>query len=172
MPFVLVIIGAVILVAALRNTQGTLATALETDVPGFAVWALALAGVGALGFVPGMRTISRGLIGLVLLVLVLRNYQAILAGFQGAVSPAQVTQATPDPAAIAAANPASPQISAASVSGTGTQVANTGAAGTQQTAQGGATSPFDPAAYVQAFASSAVPGLIVDAAAMGFGGVA
>jgi hypothetical protein len=90
------------MIAALRNTQGQLATALEADVPPFAVWALALAGVAGLGFIPGMRVPSRYILALVILVLVLRNYQAILAGFTGlAPAPAPAAAAATPAAAVA-----------------------------------------------------------------------
>ncbi len=86
MPFVLAIIGAILVISAIRNTNGDLATALETDAPGYVTWAAAIAGVAALGFIPGMRTVSRMLLALVLVVLVLKNYQGILKGFTALAS--------------------------------------------------------------------------------------
>ena len=84
MIIVALLIGAILIVAAIRNSQGALFTALGTDAPGFIVWAAALFALGAIGFIPGLRPVSRGLLGLVLLVLILNNYQKILAGFQNA----------------------------------------------------------------------------------------
>jgi hypothetical protein len=160
-PFVLLLIGAVALVAAMRNTQGDLATALETDVPAFGKWGLAIVGVGALGWVEGMRTISRGLVALVLLVLVLVNYKALFAGFQGATTIAQPTTPAPTPAAAYVANPTSPNITQANVSGTGSSAGgNVNAmAGPQVSNPFGA---FDPAAYLTAF----------EQGVGGFGGIA
>jgi hypothetical protein len=148
-PFVLLLIGAVALVAAMRNTQGDLATALETDVPAFGKWGLAIVGVGALGWVEGMRTISRGLVALVLVVLVLVNYKALFAGFQGATTIAQPTTPAPTPAAAYVANPTSPNITQANVSGTGSAAGNVNAFVTPQV-----ISPFgafDPAAFLSQF---------------------
>lgn len=82
MPFLLLLIGAVIFVAAYQNTHGELAAQLGQDVPPFLKWGMAIAAVGALGFVPGMRDLSRWLLALVLVVIVLTNYKQIIAGLQ------------------------------------------------------------------------------------------
>jgi hypothetical protein len=82
MILVALLIGVVLIVAALRNSQAALFTALGQDVPGYVVWAAALFAVGAIGYVPGMKPISRGLLALVLIVIILNNYQNILNGFQ------------------------------------------------------------------------------------------
>jgi len=84
MTLIILIIGAVMIVAAVRNSHGALFTALKTDVPAFTVWAAAILAVGAVGFIPGLKPVSRGLLGLVLMVIILRNYQNILNGFQSA----------------------------------------------------------------------------------------
>lgn len=80
------LIGVILLVAAIRNSQADLFTALGTDVPGFVVWGAALFAVGAIGYVPGLKPISRGLLALVLIVIILQNYQTILSGFQSVAS--------------------------------------------------------------------------------------
>lgn len=81
MILVALFIGAILVVAAIRNTYGSLFSALSVDVPAFVVWAAAILAIGALGFLPGMKPVSRGLLALILVVIVLRNYQAILKGF-------------------------------------------------------------------------------------------
>jgi len=83
MTLILLIVGAVLVVAAIRNSQGALFSALQTDVPGFVVWAAAILALGALGFVPGLKPVSRGLLALVLVVIVLKNAKGVLADFQG-----------------------------------------------------------------------------------------
>jgi hypothetical protein len=156
MPFLLILIGAVLIVAAYRNTYGQLATALETDVPAFATWGLAIVAVGALGWIPGMRQVSRWLLALVLVVIVLRNYQALLNGVAGLKSTPAASAAAPSPASAYVANPTNPQITQADVSGS----SNINAV---QTAT--MTSPFgafDPAAFMTAF----------EQGVGGFGGVA
>ena len=82
MPFIAIIIGAILIVAAFQGTQGTLATALEQDIPGFFKWAIAIAVILGLGYIPGLRTPTRWLLGLVVLVIVLKNYQNIFNGFK------------------------------------------------------------------------------------------
>lgn len=83
MPLILIIIGAILIVSALKNTQGELATALEQDIPPFLKWAVAIFAIVALGWIPPLRTPSRWLLALVLIVIVLTNYRQLLAGFQG-----------------------------------------------------------------------------------------
>jgi hypothetical protein len=119
-PFLLILIGAVLLVSALRNTQGSLATALETDVPGFTKWGLALGAIAALGFIPGMQRISRWLLALVVVVLVLRNWSQFLTGITSLETPPTPAAAVTSPASAYVANPSSPNITAAEVSGSGT----------------------------------------------------
>lgn len=98
MAFVLILIGLVLVVSAYQGTQSQLGADLKQDIPPFAVWALAIAAVGGLGFIPGMKVISRYLIALVLVVLVLRNYVNITNGFKTAVATSAPAQATVDPA--------------------------------------------------------------------------
>ncbi len=83
MPFVLLIVGALLVVTAFNNSHGQLAGALQSDLPGFFKWGAAIAAILGLGFLPGLKTPSRWLLALVLLVIVLKNYTAILAGFSG-----------------------------------------------------------------------------------------
>lgn len=81
MAFLALLIGVVLIVVTLRGTHGELLTALGTDVPGFAVWAAAIFAVAVIGFIPGLKPVSRGLLALVILVIVLTNYKQILSGF-------------------------------------------------------------------------------------------
>ena len=146
MPIVVLIIGAILLVAAFRNTHGDVATALMEDVPGFAAWFVALALVGGLGYVPGLKVPSRYLLALVLLTLFLTSYQQILTGFRNAASGAGKTAAgPPDPAEAYAANPSQPNVTTASIEGTTTAGAGGAAV---------ASNPFDPAEFLHGFMTS------------------
>lgn len=82
MILILLAIGAIIIVAAFRNSQGALFAALYEDVPGFVIWAAAIFAIGAVGFIPGLKPVSRGLLALILVVIVLRNYREVIAGFE------------------------------------------------------------------------------------------
>ncbi|MBK8189086.1 MAG: hypothetical protein IPK79_01370 [Vampirovibrionales bacterium] len=81
MGIVILIIGVVVIIAAIRDTHEKLFGALAEDVPDFMVWGAAVFAVGALGWIPGMNPVSRGLLALVIVVIVLGNYQAIIQGF-------------------------------------------------------------------------------------------
>jgi hypothetical protein len=76
------IVGLVLIVAAVRNAQGALFASLYADVPDFVVWAAAIFAIGAIGFIPGLKPVSRGLLALIVVVLVMNNYKNILSGFQ------------------------------------------------------------------------------------------
>jgi flagellar biosynthesis component FlhA len=162
MAALLILIGAVLLVSAVRNTEGDLGNALVQDVPGFLKWALAIVAVGALGWVPGMRTISRWLLALVLLVIVLKNYTKLFQGFTSLETPPAPSQAAASPASAYVANPAAPNITQAEITGTSNTVPGSinaaGIAPTVTNPQGA----FSPQAFLAAY----------EAGTIGFGGVA
>jgi hypothetical protein len=83
MPFLALIIAAVLIVAAIRNTQGQLLTAIRQDVPAFAIWGAAIFGVAMVGFIPGLKPVSRGLLALLIVAIILANYRNVLNAFQG-----------------------------------------------------------------------------------------
>lgn len=105
MAFLALLIGVVLIVSAIRNTHGNLLSALIVDVPGFAIWGAALLAVSLIGFIPGLKPVSRGLLWLVLTVLILRNYKNILASFQGTWQGAEAQAATPAPASSGSSTP-------------------------------------------------------------------
>ena len=164
MPLILLFIGAIIAVAAFNNAQGTLATELETDVPPFLKWGLAVFAVGGLGWIPGFEKPSRWLLALVFVVIVLKNYANIIAGFQalgqGTAQTAQPTAASATPALAYASNPASPQITSAEVTGTGSipagatsaQAVNINASSQTPVVQS-SFGAYDPENYLAAFES-------------------
>lgn len=84
MILVALLIGVVLIVAAIRNSQDALFKAIATDVPEFVVWAAAIVALGVIGFIPGLKPVSRGLLALVIIVIVLNNYKNILSGFTNA----------------------------------------------------------------------------------------
>lgn len=84
MPLIALILGIILIVAAVRNSQGALYSALEQDVPKFVIWGAAIIAVGAIGAIPGLKTVSRWLLALVVIVLIVNNYQKLVTGFQNA----------------------------------------------------------------------------------------
>lgn len=87
MLIVALLIGVILIVSAIRNSQGALFAALSEDVPGYVVWGAAIFAVGAVGWVPGLKPVARGLLALIILVIILNNYENIIAGFKSANSP-------------------------------------------------------------------------------------
>jgi hypothetical protein len=149
MPFAALLIGAILIVVAFNNSAPALVTELETDIPGYFKWAAAIAAIVALGYIPGFRTPSRYLLGLVLLVILLANYSQIFAGFKGFAS----SGGTATAAGAGAANPSAsytatyaPAASTTAPTTTaGTQVA--GASQALTAAQQLAANPLNPNAY-------------------------
>lgn len=84
MSLIALFIGIILIVSAVRNSQGALFAALEADVPKFVVWAAAILAVGAIGAVPGLKPVSRWLLALVIIVIIVNNYKQLVTGFQDA----------------------------------------------------------------------------------------
>lgn len=64
-------VALLLLIVAVRGTQAQLFGQLTSDLPGFAKWLGALLLIGLIGYVPGLETVSNGLLALVFIVLVL-----------------------------------------------------------------------------------------------------
>ncbi|MDE2019968.1 MAG: hypothetical protein KGJ13_06520 [Patescibacteria group bacterium] len=76
MPYALILIGAVLVVSGVRNTQAQLWALIQNDFVGpggFIVWAAAIAVVGGMGYIPKLRPLSIAFMTLLLLVLVISN---------------------------------------------------------------------------------------------------
>jgi len=150
MPVALVLIGALLIIVAFNNTMGQLAAELESDIPGFFVWAIAIAAILGLGYVPGLKQPSRWLLGLVVLVIILVNYKAILSGFTNFA-------ATGAAATNAGATPADP---ATAFAASGTPPPAGTVAGTTATASAGGTGAPSVGGLVGQLAGAAAgPGL-------------
>ena len=100
MILVALLIGAILIVSAFRGTYSELFSDLGHDVPGFTTWAAAIVALGALGYIPGIKGVSRGLMSLVLVVLILNNYKALLAGFQAVATPPKTAAPATGPGSI------------------------------------------------------------------------
>lgn len=76
MPYALIIAGLVLLVSGVRGTQGQLFSLLKGDITGphnFEYWIISILVIGALGYIPDLKTLSRAFLVLVIVVLVLSN---------------------------------------------------------------------------------------------------
>lgn len=98
MPYALLIIGAVMLVAGIRNTYADLWNLVRNDFTsqgGFISWVAAIAIVGAMGYVPKLKPLSVAFMTLLLVVLIVSNggvfaklQQFIQSGVGGRGAPA------------------------------------------------------------------------------------
>lgn len=90
MAFVLVLAGLVLFVTALQGTANQLGTMLVQDVfgtqgnRGFLYWVVAIAVVGAIGYVKSLKGLSDAFLALLLLVLFLNN-KGFFAQFNSAI---------------------------------------------------------------------------------------
>lgn len=76
MPFILIVAGVVLLIAAVRNTQQDLFLLLAKDFTGknnFIYWVLAILIIGAVGYIPRLKPVSDGFLILVILTLFIRK---------------------------------------------------------------------------------------------------
>jgi hypothetical protein len=135
MPLAFLLIGAVLIVVAVRGTHANLGQLLVDDFTGkgggsadkgFLVWVAAIGGVAALGFVPGMKVPAKILLALVILAILISNKgvfanaaSALQGGIQGVT--VKQSQATPTEQPLPAAIP---------VAVTGTGSSSSSAAGT------------------------------------------
>ena len=76
MPIALIVVGAVFIIAAVRDKQVELGDLLVSQFAGpdsFTIWALGFVLVSMIGTIDALRPLSRALMGLMLLVLFLAN---------------------------------------------------------------------------------------------------
>jgi len=84
MPFAFIIVGIVMLVSGVRGKSANLLTLLKGDLTGsnnFVYWILSILVIGSLGYVDEFKTLSRALLGLVLVVLILAEDKNGSGGF-------------------------------------------------------------------------------------------
>ena len=109
MPFVFLIVGVLFLVLARNGTQGDFETLLKSEFSGqhsFFVWASAIVILGLIGFFKPVRPITDAMIGLIVLVLILKNqglFRQLNAALNAPVAPA-VTAPAATPAQISTVN--------------------------------------------------------------------
>ena len=126
MAFVLLIIGAVLLTAAVRDTQDSLFSLAQGEFTGtnnFIYWFAAIFLIGAIGYIPKLKPISVGFLTLVIIVLALKagNPSNTGGGFFAELTAAlnTTTTAAPAPASSAPGVPASTATTVGSVSNVG-----------------------------------------------------
>lgn len=76
MPFALVTVGLLMIVSGSRDTYAAFGKELVSEFTGpgnFMFWIVAIGGVGALGYIPQLRTFSRAFMALIVIAMVIRN---------------------------------------------------------------------------------------------------
>jgi hypothetical protein len=73
MPFIAIFIGLCLVITGAQNTQGQFFQLLETDSVGFGKWALAIFGIGALGYIKPIRPVTDAFLVLVVMGLFFSN---------------------------------------------------------------------------------------------------
>ena len=97
MSYALIIVGVMLLIASIRDMQGTLFTLLRDDFIGmhsYVFWLLSILGIGAVGYVPKMKSLSDGFLILVFLMLFISNkgfFNQFMAQISGVESTQQQT---------------------------------------------------------------------------------
>lgn len=91
----LLTIGLILVASALKGTEHELGARVQADLlgsQGFITWALAIVGIGCIGWIPGLEKTSRYLLALLLVALVVKN-GGLFANVQQALQ--QASQAGP-----------------------------------------------------------------------------
>ena len=87
MPYALLFIGTVLIVAGIRNTQGQLGKLLVSDFTGagnFIYWIIAIIVIGSIGYIQGFEKFSRAFMTLIIVGLLLSN-QGFFTQFLSAI---------------------------------------------------------------------------------------
>lgn len=97
MALILLFLGVIVLISGVEGTWSEFVQLLGQDVPGFIIWAGAIALIGAIGYIPEFEGVSNALLALVLIVIFV-GHQGVWANLQAVLKPGAVTAATPVPA--------------------------------------------------------------------------
>jgi hypothetical protein len=109
MPFVLIFVGLVLVIAAIEGTEQALGAQLKKDFSGqgsFLLWAAAIVAVGSIGYVPELKKFSDTFLVLLLVSLLFSN-PAALGSIASEIQSAAASPA-PEQAADASVAPGAP----------------------------------------------------------------
>jgi hypothetical protein len=96
MPFLFILSGLVMIVSATRGTNQQLLTLLKSDFTGknnFIYWMLSILLIGAVGYIPDLKPVSRAFLVLVVIVLILKN-GGVFTEFSKAIGTTQTANTT------------------------------------------------------------------------------
>jgi hypothetical protein len=115
MPFALIIVGIILLIAGVRGQIGNLASLIKSDFTGsgnYIYWVVAILAVGSIGYVKKLQPISDAFLALVLIVLLLSN-KGFFAQFMTGISATTNCPSSTDSTTAVMANQYSQAITAA-----------------------------------------------------------
>lgn len=142
MSIALVLAGVVLLMAAIRNTQGQLGTLISGDLGGGVIaWIAVIAAVGAAGYAPSLRTPSRALLALAVLGYAAQHGQTVISNAESVVTGALPAAAT-GPVVAPITQPVPVQVTGGSASAGAGASGAAGAAGSAVSAIGSLGSLF------------------------------
>lgn len=84
MPFAFIIVGLVMVISGVRGTSSYLLTLVKGDITGkngYLYWMVTILAVGAVGYIPSFKSVSRAFLTLILVVLVLKDGTGFFSKF-------------------------------------------------------------------------------------------
>lgn len=106
-----VLVGLVLIISGARDTYAALGSQLRNDLTGpgnFTFWIAAIAAVGALGYIPALKSFSHWFLALVLLALLLtKSHANFFSQFSAALAAGPASAPTANNAAVPQASPGS-----------------------------------------------------------------
>lgn len=106
MPYALLLIGVILVVSGVKNTQGLLGNALVSDFSGkgnFFYWLSAIGVIGGAGYIPAFRPVSRMLIVFLFVAIFLAD-GGFVSKFVDALGQIQAPAPSPESATGSASN--------------------------------------------------------------------
>lgn len=89
MPFAFLIVGSVLVISGVRATSSQLLTLVKGDLlgkNGYLYWMVVILAIGAVGYVPPLRNLSRAFLILVLIVLILKQGTGFFSMFTSSLN--------------------------------------------------------------------------------------
>ena len=97
MPFALLFVGLILVIAGVRNKQDQLFTLVKGDFTGqanFFFWFVSILAIGAIGYIPKLKPISTAFLALVIIVLFLKKGTGFFAQASTALQSTQTATNT------------------------------------------------------------------------------
>ena len=89
MPFALIVLGILFIIIGYRGTEAEFFSTLKGDFTGpnnFLYWIVSIGIIGAVGYIPSLKSVSNAFLALVLLVLFITKGKGFFDQFNSAIS--------------------------------------------------------------------------------------